>query len=110
MILHTTPPKSPKKRKNAKQRQLAADWEKLLQKHSSKKVKIPSFRPLQQKPLAHRTTVDIPSLDTGGNATKSKERVYTGDKMIGVATMHKSNSVPVFSKDDAVDVAKMRRG
>lgn len=29
--------------------------------------------------------------------------------MLGVATMHKSNSVPVFSKQDAIDIAKMRR-
>lgn len=35
---------------------------------------------------------------------------YTGDKLIGIGVMHKSNSVPVFSNDEAVDLAKMRRG
>jgi hypothetical protein len=34
---------------------------------------------------------------------------YTGDKMLGVGTMHKSNSVPVFSAEDAEAIAKMRR-
>jgi hypothetical protein len=31
---------------------------------------------------------------------------------LGIATMHKSNMVPVFAdkKEDAVDIANMRRG
>jgi len=37
--------------------------------------------------------------------------VYTGErKLLGVAVMHKSNLVPVFSQEDAEDIAKMRRG
>ena len=28
----------------------------------------------------------------------------------GIATMHKSNMVPVFDKESAEDIAKMRRG
>jgi hypothetical protein len=36
-------------------------------------------------------------------------QMYTGTAMIGIATMHKSNSVPVFSTKDAKDIAKMRR-
>ena len=34
---------------------------------------------------------------------------YTGSAMIGVATMHKSNMVPVFSDQEATDISKMRR-
>lgn len=34
---------------------------------------------------------------------------YTGTNMIGIATMHKSNMVPVFSQEEAVSLAKMRR-
>ena len=41
---------------------------------------------------------------------KPKDKVYTGTAMIGIATMHKSNSVPVFSAENAVDISKMRRG
>jgi hypothetical protein len=37
-------------------------------------------------------------------------KVYTGDAMIGISTLHKSNAVPVFRQEDAVDIAKMRRG
>jgi len=46
-----------------------------------------------------------------GSTAKPKEKVYSGErKLIGVATMHKSNMVPVFAKSDAEDIARMRRG
>ncbi len=35
---------------------------------------------------------------------------YTGDEIIGIAVMHKSNAVPIRSKKTAEEVAKMRRG
>ena len=57
-----------------------------------------------------RESPNIPSGDTytSFKATK-KEMKYTGDKLIGIATMHKSNSVPVFKQEDAEDIARMRR-
>lgn len=59
---------------------------------------------------ARRTTERYPSLDTGiGNATKRPSPVYTGDQMIGIGQLHKSNAVPVFRAEDAHDLAKMRR-
>lgn len=42
--------------------------------------------------------------------TRVKENTYTGDRLIGIATLHKSNMVPVFHKQDAEDISKMRRG
>lgn len=36
-------------------------------------------------------------------------KVYTGTRLIGIATMHKSNMVPVFSIEDAKDISRMRR-
>lgn len=41
---------------------------------------------------------------------KRKTNKYTGDAMIGIATLHKSNAVPVFSTEDAKDISRMRRG
>lgn len=35
--------------------------------------------------------------------------LYTGTLMLGIATMHKSNSVPVFQAAAAIDIANMRR-
>jgi len=57
-----------------------------------------------------RETAKIKSLDTGpGEATKAEPMKYTGDKMIGIATLHKSNAVPVFNSSDAVEISNMRR-
>lgn len=51
------------------------------------------------------------SLNSGAAvATKTARPVYTGDQMIGIAAMHKSNLVPIFSSESAHDVSKMRRG
>ena len=45
-----------------------------------------------------------------GVATKSvTTQCYTGDKIIGIATMHKSNAVPVFNSEAAKDISQMRR-
>ena len=48
-------------------------------------------------------------IDTGGNATLAPAKVYTGTMVKGIATMHKSNAVPVFSDEQAVDISRMRR-
>ena len=43
--------------------------------------------------------------------TKKESMKYTGDLMVGIATMHKSNAVPIFEsdKEHAKDIARMRR-
>jgi len=57
-----------------------------------------------------RSTNHIPSLDTGkGVAVKKEVQQYTGTECIGVAVMHKSCLQPIFNKQSAEDVAKMRR-
>jgi len=58
---------------------------------------------------ADRSTKHIPSRDTGGNATLAPAKVYTGTMVKGIATMHKSNAVPVFSNEEAIDISRMRR-
>ena len=57
-----------------------------------------------------RETKQYKSLETNiGSTTKSERPVYTGDNMLGIGTLHKSNAVPVFKKEDLEDQAKMRR-
>jgi len=52
----------------------------------------------------------IPSVDSGGGVAVLKPvPVYTGDKMIGIGQLHKSNAVPVFRDEDIKDIARMRR-
>ena len=66
--------------------------------------------PLLQTKTYVRETPKIPSRGDGiGNATKAEDKVYTGTKMIGIGTLHKSNAVPVFSDDEAKNMASMRR-
>lgn len=49
------------------------------------------------------------SVNTGGNALLKPSPVYTGTKVKGIATMHKSNAVPVFSDEEAIAISTMRR-
>lgn len=57
-----------------------------------------------------RETVHIASQDTGWvPCVKAKDHEYTGTKIKGIGTMHKSNAVPVFSDQEAKDISSMRR-
>jgi len=61
-------------------------------------------------PVGRTNTHHIPSLNSGaGVATLAPAKVYTGDKIKGIGTMHKSNAVPIFSDEEAVAIANMRR-
>jgi hypothetical protein len=61
-------------------------------------------------PVGRTNTHHIPSLNSGaGVATLAPAKIYTGDKIKGIGTMHKSNAVPIFSDEEAVAIANMRR-
>lgn len=51
-----------------------------------------------------------PSQAEIGVAFKKEPNTYTGTLIKGIATMHKSNAVPIISDEQAVEVARMRRG
>ena len=93
----------------------AASWQALLDKYGDKKVVKEMKTYLKdvyklEIPAGRNTTAHIKSVDTGsGNATLKPAKVYTGTKVKGIATMHKSNAVPVFSDEEAIDISKMRR-
>jgi len=91
----------------------AAAWELLKQKHVPKKpVFSKSFTNSKMpKIVIPRGTAHIPSLNSGqGIAARAPDKVYTGTKVKGIGTMHKSNAVPVFSDEEAVEISTMRRG
>jgi hypothetical protein len=78
-------------------------------KKRSKVYNSPMSNLLNPKPFV-RETAKIPSRGDGiGNAVKAEDKVYTGTKMIGIGTLHKSNAVPVFCDDEAKAMANMRR-
>ena len=60
-----------------------------------------------------RESERIPSLMTMGdpNSCAKKESIkYTGTLVRGIATMHKSNAVPVINEQEMQDISRMRRG
>ena len=91
----------------------AAAWELLKQKHAPKKPVFSKSYTNSKMPkiVIPRGTDHIPSrADTGGIAARAPDKVYTGSAVVGISTLHKSNGVPVFSKEEAIDISKMRRG
>jgi hypothetical protein len=94
--------------------ELEVSWQSIKAKYAptSKlptKVAKKSFTP----PVVVRrdTGPRLPSLDTGykGAVNVKAPMQYTGTKVKGIGTMHKSNAVPIFTDDEAVDIAHMRR-
>ena len=98
--------------------QLDQEWQALQKRWGVEAEERRRSQALRAKPLTGyslsvpegRSTRHIPSRDTGGNATLAPAKVYTGTKVKGIAAMHKSNAVPVFSDEEAVEIARMRRG
>lgn len=90
---------------------LAESWQKIVEKHKieTKPSKINQSYCLS--PALPRSSSNIPSKpDTVlGAVTIKQTQKYTGDKILGIGTMHKSNAVPIFSDDEAKDISKMRR-
>ena len=68
----------------------------------STKAKASPELPLTPKPVSGKF---VP-----GTGALPSAKVYTGDKVLGIAVMHKSCLQPVFSEEAAKDSAKMRRG
>lgn len=79
-----------------------------------KRKKEKEFKPYVPSTSYQRETKDYPSITSSGSipgsCLKKDSPKYTGDLIVGIATMHKSNAVPVMrGTDQAKDIAKMRR-
>lgn len=113
-MIYTSLPKRKQKKPTAAQRQLAADWDAIQKKYAPKKALTrvdTSFNYSLSAPPGRSTSRHIPSRNTGDGIASSKPSMqYTGDKMLGIGTLHKSNAVPVFSDNEAKEMARMRRG
>jgi len=99
-------------------RELDAEWKKLLKSHGEAQEEKTRQRALAAETLSYKlstpvgrtNTKNIPSRNTGDGIGSSKViPQYTGTKMIGIGTMHKSNAVPIFSDDEAKSISSMRR-
>ena len=101
-----------------KARELEESWKKLLKAQGVDAEEKKRSRAMVAEPLSYKlsapagrgNTRHIPSLNTGGGSTTlAPVKIYTGTKVKGIATMHKSNAVPVFSDEEAIEISSMRR-
>ncbi len=98
-----------------KHRELEENWKALQKKwgmdiEERKRYRALTSAPYVPPPSNHRETSKIPSLPfTAGACVKSEQKIYTGDKIKGIGTLHKSNAVPIFSDEEAIEIARMRR-
>jgi hypothetical protein len=101
-----------------KARELDASWKELQKKwevdaDARRRSRALKAEPLSYKlttPVGRTTTNNLPSRVTPGGSTAPVHKVYTGTKVLGIATMHKSNAVPVFAEEEAIEISRMRRG
>lgn len=84
---------------DAKHKKLTADL--------AKKGKTPTGRTVQTFSVVGPKP--LPGKLHQGSTAMPKQKIYTGDKVLGVAVMHKSCLAPVFSQQEAEEIAKMRR-
>lgn len=101
-----------------KARELEESWNALQKKWGVEQEQKKKQRALDapvwtETPKIHRReTAKIPSLNGGidmSPAILAPAKVYTGTKVKGIGTMHKSNAVPIFSDEEAIEISRMRR-
>lgn len=121
-IIYTSTKSKKKPKLNAQQRELARLQAEMEARHASGpkfgRGKAPAKAPqtrakaptgatvpgvAQQKPATPFSAM------VGSTAPKTRVR-YTGDNCIGVQLMHKQAYEPVFSKKQAEEITRMRRG
>ena len=106
-LIYTHTRSKTSKKQQAKRKELLAEQRSI--KKSLKDTSVGKLSSLRT-PTYRRETPHIPSVGTGIGTAVAKDRPeYTGDAMLGIGQLHKSNAVPVFQSDDAKDIARMRR-
>lgn len=103
-----------------KSRELEASWQELKKRHGIIEEEKKRKRAMSQPTLVYNLsappgrqltvkTRSVPDTHLGAVSSKPTQQ-YTGTKILGIGTLHKSNAVPVFSDDEAKDISRMRRG
>ena len=96
---------------------LDAEWNELMKKWGSDQrerertrgLRAGVYKPAVNPRLAEaRSIPSLPDQHVGAVTVKQTPQ-YTGDKIVGIGTMHKSNAVPIFSDQEAKDISSMRR-
>jgi len=100
-----------------KARELEASWKELQKKWNIEAEDKKRRRAMDAETLSYRLTTPvgrtnthhIPSRGDTGVAVLKPAPIYTGTKVKGIGTLHKSNAVPIFSDEEAIDISRMRR-
>jgi hypothetical protein len=102
-----------------KARELDESWKDMQKRWGIEAEQKRKDRALKAEPLSYSlsaphgrdTGPKLPSRDTGHTgAVRTKDiPKYTGTLIKGIATMHKSNAVPVLNQEQAEEISKMRR-
>lgn len=98
--------------KKARAAQQALRQEQRAIKRELKNLQNEVHRPLESRPWIRSVSARSDSSSVSnhlGWAPLRQPPVYTGDKMIGIGQMHKSNAVPIFKQEEAEEIARMRR-
>jgi len=76
-----------------------------------KKTTKQEFKPLVTETVYRRDVQEYPSLTKcgGGSGTKKESIKYTGTYIIGIATMHKSNAIPITNQQQATEISRMAK-
>lgn len=114
MIIYTNSRSKRKKRKTKKE---LAEYDAWLKRIQADKTEFSTHKTVLKPPRrnapeipADRNMRVYPSVqDTHYDTFRKPDKFYTGDAMIGIGTLHKSNAVPLFNTQDAKDQANMRR-
>jgi hypothetical protein len=98
---------------------LDCEWRELLKRQGAELEAKRQTRAMKAAPLTYNLSTpvgrstghEVKSLDTGHSGAVASKEIpqYTGDKILGIGTMHKSNAVPIFSGEEAVAISTMRR-
>lgn len=92
---------------------LDAEWQALKDRYTPTiKAKSGCSSYVSPKPMRRDDNQPrIPSLDTGvkGAVNVRMPMQYTGNELIGISVIHKSCLQPIFTRQEAIDAAKMRR-
>jgi hypothetical protein len=96
---------------------LDAEWNELMKKWGAEQrerertrgLRASTYKPPTNPRLAEaRAIPSLPDQHVGAVTVKQTPK-YTGDKIVGIGTMHKSNAVPIFSDQEAKEISSMRR-
>jgi len=108
-----------KKFRNAKEaqraRELSESWKQLDQKWSESSHKaVKPVGTVNKLPSYNYRGRDNPkpvSIDSGITGAVSSKPIpqYTGDKLLGICQMPKSNAVPIYNPEHIIEIGRMRR-